>query len=68
MSTNFGNMIFHENPTRRIRAVPCRQPDRETGKKKLVSTFRNFFAKALIQLDDEVSTPQVDNDCGFMGP
>lgn len=72
MSTNFGNMKFHENPFRGSRAVPCRQTDWlsdwQTDKTKLVSTFRNCFAKTLIQLDDEISTRHVDNDCGFVGP
>jgi len=65
MSTSFGNMKFHENPSRGNRAVPCR---RRTDKKKLVSTFSNCFAKALIQLDDEISTRHLVNDCGFVGP
>ena len=34
---------------------------------KLVSTFRNCFAKTLIQLDDEISARHVDNDCGSRG-
>jgi len=68
MSTNFGNMNFHENPSRGSRAVPWRQTDRQTDKTKLASTFRNCLAKALIQLDDEISTHHVGNDCGFMRP